>query len=174
MRAGRGTRGGVPRRGAARRAIAARASGVAAAATLRPRRCAGEPQDHNQRKYRYNGTLYHVLILLKCFPVQATQILLLPRFVEHRAEVHSDSKRNRIQLKMYAAAVTQFEIESADRIHIQRRAETVVADQTGASRGFDGVLKHATVLHHPACTAGSRRHKPAENLLLAPGRDIEG
>src|SRR3989454_7370687 len=119
MRAGRGTRGGVPRRRAARHASAARASGMtAAAATLRPRRCAGKPQDHHQRKYRYDGTLYHVLILLKCLPVKATQILLLPGFVEHGAEIHSDSERNRIQLKMHAAAVTQFEIESADRIHI--------------------------------------------------------
>src|SRR5258708_22466587 len=67
-RAGRGTRGGVPRRRAARHTSAARASGVtAAAATLRPRRCAGEPQDHHQRKYRYDGSLYHVFILPNVF-----------------------------------------------------------------------------------------------------------
>src|SRR5712692_683997 len=108
------------------------------------------------------------------FPVKATQILLLPGFAEHGAEIHSDSERNRIQSKMHAAAVTQFEIESADRIHIQRRAETIVADQTGAARGFGGVLKHPAVPHHPAGPAGSRCHKPAENLLLAPGRDIVG
>src|SRR5260370_36843260 len=108
----------------------------------------------------------------ECFPVKATQILLLPGFVERRAEIHSDSKRNRIQLIMHAAAVTQFETESADRVYIQRRAETVVADQTGASRGFDGVLKHPPAPHRAASPAGSRRHKPAENFLLAPGRDI--
>src|SRR5713226_1443523 len=100
--------------------------------------------------------------------------LLLPGFAEHRAEIHSDSKRNRIQLKMHAAAVTQFETESADRIYIQCRAETVVADQAGAARGFGGVLKHPAAPHHPAGPAGSRRHKPAENFLLAPGRDIVG
>src|SRR5258708_30455303 len=103
----------------------------------------------------------------------ATQTFLMRcRFAEQRTEIHSHTERNRIQLKMHAAAVGQLENKRANRTYIQRGGETVVAHQVGTAGGFGGILKHAAVSYNPAGSARIPGYDLTEKLLLAPRRHV--
>src|SRR5437899_1150510 len=95
-------------------------------------------------------------------------------FAEQRTEIHSHTERNRIQLKMYAAAVSQPEKERGNRIYIQRCGETIVAHQTCAAGRLGRILEHAVVPYDSAGTTRGSGYKPAENFLLAPRSHVVG
>src|SRR5216684_8901073 len=89
---------------------------------------------------------------------------------QDRAHIHSDAKRNRIEIIMGASAVADREINGLGGRNTQASAKSVVRRQARTACGLMALQERRAV------TSGARSvsNNPAVYRLRSPGRDIEG